>query len=551
MAMTVMNNNAVALTLGEFNKNLSHFGKDLKKISNGVKVVDASDNASAYSISEKMRIMLRSIEQDIKNSQTGMNVIKIAESGIQEIVNSLREMKKMAICSVNDSNTNQDRATIQKEFIQSMNTINDIASTTNYNGKNLFDGNYWYEKIHSKTRIYSEAQSEVETSLTKKNIVSKNYSYDETALLKENTIENLIPTGNTLLKEWYISRRWAAGKFGYVPSSIGRETSYDPYQGIPQSVARYGITLNFSQATKNGVPITFPDDLDGQGITMACQDRGTCPVYCSFIFDSSMSVGKGKILSLQHGDSQAVYVLGIKEATTADKAEEAVFLGIKNLTDEFGWDQLKTSPAIQKNNLARVVNGWNHDLKIVKNGDDYTLSMREFEIWLYNGTKGITVTVNDEEPYDSDAIVPTDDYTETDASQKFKGEPFIIHYGIRSNQHLKIYFNNMHTRAMGIEDEEVSTSEKALEAIPKLDKALEYALNEYVRMGAYETRLEKIIDTCVINQEHIMNAESVIRDADIAKEITNYTKNNILVQFSQSMLAQANQNSETILSLLQ
>ena len=161
MAMTVMNNNAVALTLGEFNKNLSHFGKDLKKISNGVKVVDASDNASAYSISEKMRIMLRSIEQDIKNSQTGMNVIKIAESGIQEIVNSLREMKKMAICSVNDSNTNQDRATIQKEFIQSMNTINDIASTTNYNGKNLFDGNYWYEQIHSKTRIYSEAQSEV------------------------------------------------------------------------------------------------------------------------------------------------------------------------------------------------------------------------------------------------------------------------------------------------------------------------------------------------------------------------------------------------------
>ena len=79
--------------------------------------------------------------------------------------------------------------------------------------------------------------------------------------------------------------------------------------------------------------------------------------------------------------------------------------------------------------------------------------------------------------------------------------------------------------------------EKAREALEKLDSAVEYALNENVRMGPYRVRLEETIDNLVIAQENAIHSESTIRDADMSKEMMNYTKDNILAQAAQAMLA--------------
>ena len=92
--------------------------------------------------------------------------------------------------------------------------------------------------------------------------------------------------------------------------------------------------------------------------------------------------------------------------------------------------------------------------------------------------------------------------------------------------------------------------EKAREALEKLDSAVEYALNENVRMGAYQVRLEETIDNLVTRLENTIHSESVIRDADMAKAMMSYTKNNILAQAAQAMLAQANQNAGSVLGLL-
>ena len=84
-----------------------------------------------------------------------------------------------------------------------------------------------------------------------------------------------------------------------------------------------------------------------------------------------------------------------------------------------------------------------------------------------------------------------------------------------------------------------------------MDNAVQYTLNEITRMGAYQMRLGQTEDNLVTNEENTMSAESTIRDADMAKEMTEYTKNNVLLQAAQSMLAQANQSSSNVLSLLQ
>ncbi|MBR3723477.1 MAG: hypothetical protein IKN12_12080 [Selenomonadaceae bacterium] len=128
--------------------------------------------------------------------------------------------------------------------------------------------------------------------------------------------------------------------------------------------------------------------------------------------------------------------------------------------------------------------------------------------------------------------------------------PLVIHTGPKANQRLYIYIKCMKSEAMGLNGAGVETREKALKSLDKLDEALEYALNEAAQMGAYQMRLNQTVETLTARHENTIAADSVITDADMAKEMTSYMKHNILAQSSQAMLAQANQKRESILSLL-
>ena len=112
-----------------------------------MKIVDAQDDASAYAISERMRVRIRALDQANQNVQNGSALLKIGAGGIDNIVEELRSLKELALNAANDTNTDEDRRTIQKEFVQRMDTINDIATTTAYNGKTLLDGTHAKNKI--------------------------------------------------------------------------------------------------------------------------------------------------------------------------------------------------------------------------------------------------------------------------------------------------------------------------------------------------------------------------------------------------------------------
>jgi len=145
MPMYIRNNNAANLVLGEWKKNESKLAKDLKQASSGTKLNSAGDAASEYAISEKMRVKLRGLNQDIMNVQNGRSLLSVADGGIQNIIDELRSLKELAINSANDHNSDQDRATIQKEFDQRKAQIDDIANDTNYNGIPLLNG-MWCQK---------------------------------------------------------------------------------------------------------------------------------------------------------------------------------------------------------------------------------------------------------------------------------------------------------------------------------------------------------------------------------------------------------------------
>ena len=140
--MTVLNNTAAAMTLGELNKNVSQVGKQLAKVSSGQKITGAGDGVSEYSVSERMRVRIRGLEQDIQNTKTGTSMLKTADGGVRNIIEELRSLRELAVNASNDHNTDADRAVLQKEFNQRRADIEDIATSTNYNGTLLLDGTW-------------------------------------------------------------------------------------------------------------------------------------------------------------------------------------------------------------------------------------------------------------------------------------------------------------------------------------------------------------------------------------------------------------------------
>ena len=109
----------------------------------------------------------------------------------------------------------------------------------------------------------------------------------------------------------------------------------------------------------------------------------------------------------------------------------------------------------------------------------------------------------------------------------------------------------MQPSTLGLDDVKVVTRYAAVTSLSKLDSAIDYATNENARMGAYQTRLDFTIANLTTSSENTQSSESTIRDADMAKEMTAYTKANVLAQSAQAMLAQANQNASGVLGLLQ
>lgn len=149
MAMTIMHDSATMSALTQVNINIAKQNKAMKQLALGERLTSAGDGAAEYSISEKMKVRMRALNQDRNNVQNGASMLQIAERAIQSQIDILRGVKAKVIEANNDTNTDEDRATIQKEIDQAWDQMEDIAYTTNFNGKYLLHGGTSVERIAS------------------------------------------------------------------------------------------------------------------------------------------------------------------------------------------------------------------------------------------------------------------------------------------------------------------------------------------------------------------------------------------------------------------
>ncbi|MDO4204069.1 MAG: flagellin, partial [Selenomonadaceae bacterium] len=156
MAMIVKNNMQALNTLNTLNSNTNALTSSLKKVSSGMKINSAQDDASGYAISERMRVQIRSLDQAKANTNSGNSLLKVAEGAVSSTVDILKTLKEKVINAANDTNTDEDRAIIQKELNQSIDQINDNASVT-FNGKFLVDGTHNKKTEATKTCLTNQS----------------------------------------------------------------------------------------------------------------------------------------------------------------------------------------------------------------------------------------------------------------------------------------------------------------------------------------------------------------------------------------------------------
>lgn len=247
MAMEVKNNKTSAWTLNRLNQNEKQKSNSLQKLASGMRINGAKDDASGYSISEKMRVMIRGLDQDVQNVKNGTSLLGVASGGVQSIIDELRTLKELALNSANDHNTDADRATLQKEFDQRKEHIDNVAVETDYNGIILLDGR-WGRKMKGTAE---GTQKVVSRDVTSSTTTSPGTS---TTVGPTTTTQIIPPTSNT-------TRNTETTTSTTMPSNTGitttgpvttTSTSSETTTGEPTVTASTGSTTSEYETTIDG-----------------------------------------------------------------------------------------------------------------------------------------------------------------------------------------------------------------------------------------------------------------------------------------------------------
>ena len=373
--------------------NNSAAGKSMEKLSSGLRINRAGDDAAGLAISEKMRGQIRGLTQASRNSADGISMIQTAEGALNETTNILQRMRELAVQASNDTNTTSDREEIQKEINALTEEVDRIANNTEFNTQKLLNGS---------------------------------------------------KSGNA------------------------------------------GDIVREEVAAKEGV---FKIELDAA------------------LVDGSKLTIDGKIIKFGAADIT-------NETTLKTKLEQEL--------DGYTVDVSTNKKTIT---LTQDVGSDKDEIKVALNG----------------GKTGFKATV------ETDGVTHRDEETSEGKVS--------VQVGANANQSMTIEIGDMRAQALNIVNDKgrglsVETAENANKAITAFDEALNAVSSQRANLGAVQNRLEYTISNLDNTAENLTSAESTLRDVDMAKEMMEYSKNNILNQAAQAMISQANQQPQNVLQLL-
>ncbi len=441
-----INHNLQALnTYGNLTKAGAAGAKSMEKLSSGLRINRAGDDAAGLAISEKMRSQVRGLDQASRNSQDGISLIQTAEGALNETQSILQRMRELSVQAANDTNVDADRDALQNEIIQLGQEIDRIGNTTEFNTRKLLNGGANVSGTASDAAnvrvVGGTGDTKVGTQIT--------HGATTQAIAATATRANAFVGAEVDTNPLELNINGTSFSF-----AVGTTN-----EQVAQSINNAGL----------GVTATFNTD----DLTLTANNAGS---GSSFTSDAATA---GTIATSTGTDATVVVGPGFTQYSA-------------------------------KGNIITIEDG----------------NAKGLQIEISGASVGGTVDV--------------------DANGTLS-----LQIGANEGQEMNVSLSDMRSSALGVSGIDISSAARAKSAITTVDKAITAVSTERAKLGAFQNRLEHTINNLNTSSENLTAAESRVRDVDMAKEMMEMTKSNILQQASQAMLAQANQAPQGVLKLLQ
>ena len=531
--MVVQHNMQAANANRMLNVTTSAQAKSTEKLSSGYKINRAADDAAGLTISEKMRKQIKGLDRASTNAQDGVSAVQTAEGALTEVHSMLQRMNELATQSANGTNSTTDRKAIQDEIDQLSTEIDRVSETTKFNEMYLLkgtDGTTATKTLNAHdagiagtlvdnkngTSTFTVTALNNEDKIT---IAGKEYTIDANAATNP-SIEGLtdaeaqafgkkeVTAAATKSKTTLDLTSWKTGDSFKVG---GNTYDFDTYGTVDLLVNKLNQDLTGYTASKNGKTLVITTDT--AGAANAAID----------ITDATVNGTTATANQVAGTDETVQYT----QYNTAEALKTDLAAG----NDIYRGD-LNTKVDTSLSNKINVA-------------DAYKLIAKEL-------TTASNIGADD----DKKATVTNTDnvFTITHGKATIKDAlSFNLHVGADADttNKISVKIDSMSSAGLGIKGIKADTEQDATYAIDAIADAISKVSDQRSSLGAVQNRLEHTINNLDNVVENTTSAESRIRDTDMAEEMVNYSKNNILAQAGQSMLAQANQSNQGVLSLLQ
>lgn len=553
------------------NNNDNRLSDSIERLSSGLKINSAADDAAGLAISLKMSSQIKCLKQANNNANDGISVVNTADGAMTEMHEILQRMNELAIQAANGTNADSDREQIQLEIDQLVQELDRIAETTQFNAQNLLDGSFAYKGYTNTENVKVMSYSDGVTSGTYM-IKGLEYYHDE------DTIKDF----DAYIKE----------------DANGQVTHEDKYSAVSADKIRDALVT--SVTTNSGLK-AFPDGsrviLEDENIVIkgennfevkltlnnrsAVKDSGVTTTYNKQYF----STDSFRNVTVQDEKGNAKYNISeINFVSEVDKqgtvmstsinsgATQDPYSGLSDdfanaFTDEFGDKTIKVTDCTYDETTGEFsITAAATDDPVNKVTKTFKVIIEDPNGWDENKSGKYVDTLPDAV---QDDLLNNYLYTHTDTTRTNYSIGDVnddtqnilldltgigamrLQVGANEGQVIQIEIPALQALYMGVKDLDITTEDKATAAIDTIGDAINQLSGIRAKIGAYANRIEHTITNLDSTEENMTAAYSRIMDVDMATEMTEYSTVQVLVQSSTAMLAQANERPQSVLQLLQ
>jgi flagellin len=501
----VINTNVLSLTAQRnLQTSQSQLATSLQRLSSGLRINSAKDDAAGLAISERFTTQIRGLGQAIRNANDGISLSQTGEAALATVTDNLQRIRELAVQSVNATNSNADRATLDQEVQQRLEEIGRIANQTSFNGRNVLDGSFGSAQFQVGANVGQTISLNLSTGVRTSDIGSvASFDSDAGGLLNEFTFGAVSVTDDVLNGDTF------ALNIGGISVDVTFSSGADATTALtgPQATTDIAAAIESARSDLESAGFVFTD---GSGGTLASTTA---------IDGSNLAT-----TAIARGDGEAFVIT--QSANIADAGGDVEFASIAGLTagnvDAFEVEIAAGTLSIQV--------GSNADNAVEVAADTYS-------------AQGLVDAINTALAGNGSATLNNDGTLTINAADSITIEA--------TGNAANIFTDATEGVSGNISNIDVNTVDNANEAILRIDSALTAVSDLRSTFGSIQNRFESTIENLTTTNENLQASRSRILDADFAAETANLTRVQILQQAGISVLSQANVQPQNVLALLQ